>query len=63
SLSAHADQKELIDWMDSIKNIPERVFLIHGEQEALLEFKIKIADVYKWHVYIPEIFETVELIF
>ncbi|WP_297704748.1 MBL fold metallo-hydrolase [uncultured Eudoraea sp.] len=63
SLSAHADQKELIDWMDSIKNIPERVFLIHGEQEALLEFKIKISDVYKWHVHIPEIFETVELIF
>ncbi len=63
SLSAHADQKELIDWMDSIKNIPERVFLIHGEQEALLEFKIKIVDVYKWHVHIPEIFETVELIF
>ena len=63
SLSAHADQKELIDWMDSIKNIPERVFLIHGEQEALLEFKIKIVDVYKWHVHIPEIFETVKLIF
>ena len=63
SLSAHADQKELIAWMDSIKNIPERVFLIHGEQEALLEFKIKIADVYKWHVHIPEMFETVELIY
>jgi len=63
SLSAHADQKELIAWMDSIKNIPERVFLIHGEQEALLEFKIKIAEVYKWHVHIPQMFETVELIY
>lgn len=63
SLSAHADQKELVDWMGSIKNIPERVFLIHGEQEALLEFKIKIVDVYKWHVHIPEILETVKLIF
>ena len=63
SLSAHADQKELIAWMASIKNIPERVFLIHGEQEALLEFKIKIADVYKWHVHIPEMFETVELVY
>jgi metallo-beta-lactamase family protein len=63
SLSAHADQKELLDWMGSIKNIPERVFLIHGEQEALQEFKIKITDVYKWNVHIPEIFETVKLIF
>ena len=49
--------------MASIKNIPERVFLIHGEQEALLEFKIKIADVYKWHVHIPEMFETIELVY
>lgn len=63
SLSAHADQKELLDWMGSIKNFPERVFLIHGEQEALQEFKIKITDVYKWNVHIPEIFETVELIY
>ncbi|MGB5269398.1 MAG: MBL fold metallo-hydrolase [Eudoraea sp.] len=63
SLSAHADQKELLAWMDSIKNIPEHVFLIHGEQEALQEFKTKIVDVYKWNVHIPEIFETVELIF
>ncbi|UCD60750.1 MAG: MBL fold metallo-hydrolase [Flavobacteriaceae bacterium] len=63
SLSAHSDQKELLDWMASIKNIPERVFLIHGEQEALYEFKVKIEEIYKWNVQIPELFETVELIF
>ncbi|MBT8182891.1 MAG: MBL fold metallo-hydrolase [Eudoraea sp.] len=63
SLSAHSDQKELLDWIASIKNIPERVFLIHGEQEALNEFKDKIEEIYKWNVQIPELFETVELIF
>lgn len=63
SLSAHSDQKELLDWMASIKNIPERVFLIHGEQEALAAFKDKIEDIYKWKVRIPELFETAELIF
>ncbi|MBT8180091.1 MAG: MBL fold metallo-hydrolase, partial [Eudoraea sp.] len=61
--SAHSDQKELLDWIASIKNIPERVFLIHGEQEALDEFKYKIEEIYKWNVQIPELFETVELIF
>lgn len=63
SLSAHADQKELLDWMASIKNIPERVFLIHGEQDALERFKHKVTEVYNWNVQIPELFETVELIF
>ncbi|MCB0383680.1 MAG: MBL fold metallo-hydrolase, partial [Psychroserpens sp.] len=31
SLSAHADQADLINWMTNIKNIPEHVYLIHGE--------------------------------
>jgi metallo-beta-lactamase family protein len=63
SLSAHADQKELLDWMSSIKNIPERVFLIHGEQDALEGFKEQIENIYKWNVYIPNLFETIELTF
>ncbi|WP_297796371.1 MBL fold metallo-hydrolase [uncultured Eudoraea sp.] len=63
SLSAHADQKELLDWMDSIKNIPERVFLIHGEQDALDGFKHKITGVYNWNVHVPKLFETIELVF
>lgn len=28
SLSAHADQGELLDWMREIKKVPEKVFLI-----------------------------------
>lgn len=55
SLSAHADQQELINWMGNIKNIPEKVFLIHGEPTALDGFRVKIKDTYNWNVSIPKL--------
>ena len=55
SLSAHADQRDLIGWMDNIKNIPEMVFLVHGEPTAQDSFKIKIQDTYNWNVSIPKL--------
>lgn len=54
SLSAHADQSELLDWMSEIKNIPEKVFLIHGEPTSLNTFRVKVKDVYNWDVCIPK---------
>ncbi len=61
SLSAHADQKDLINWMSGIKNIPENVFLIHGEPTAIDAFRVKIQDTYKWHVSTPKLNENVRL--
>ncbi|QHI35652.1 Ribonuclease [Kordia antarctica] len=58
SLSAHADQKDLLDWMRNIKNIPEKVFLIHGEPTALDAFRVKIKDVYNWNVSIPKLIDV-----
>lgn len=62
SLSAHADQRELIDWMRDIKNIPEGVFLIHGEPTALDTFRVKIRDVYDWKVQIPKLNQMQEFV-
>ncbi|GGH01224.1 MBL fold hydrolase [Polaribacter pacificus] len=61
SLSAHGDQKDLIDWMSSIKNIPEKVFLMHGEPNAIDAFRVKINDTYQWNVHIPKLNESLEL--
>lgn len=61
SLSAHADQKGLLNWMGQIKNIPETVFLIHGEKMARDVLKLKIKDTYNWMVHLPEIHEIIEL--
>ena len=61
SLSAHADQQELLDWMKEIKNIPEKVFLVHGEPTALDAFRVKIRDVYGWRVHIPRMEEVLDI--
>lgn len=63
SLSAHADQKELIDWMSVIKNIPEKVYLIHGEPTALDAFRLKIKTTYNWDATIPKLsdIETLQI--
>jgi len=34
-LSAHADQKKLVEWVGSAKSLPKKVFLNHGEPEAV----------------------------
>lgn len=62
SMSAHADQKELMDWMRDIKNIPEGVFLIHGEPLALDTLRVKIQDVHGWQVHIPKLNDIREFI-
>ena len=36
--SAHADQKELLEWLGSFTNKPE-VFIVHGEENVALEFE------------------------
>ncbi len=55
SLSAHADQEDLLDWMSCLKNIPEEVYLVHGEPTTLNAFRVKIENQYKWHVTIPKL--------
>jgi metallo-beta-lactamase family protein len=61
SLSAHADQNDLIHWMGNIKNIPEKVYLIHGEPTALDAFRVKIKATYGWHATIPKLTDVEKL--
>ncbi|MGB7843916.1 MAG: MBL fold metallo-hydrolase [Salinimicrobium sp.] len=61
SLSAHADQQGLLSWVSEIKNIPETVFLVHGEKTASDVFRVKIKDTFGWHVQLPHLQETVEI--
>ncbi len=62
SLSAHADQKELMRWLGGVKNVPEKVFLIHGESPAMEGLKAEIERTHGWSVTIPELRETVKLL-
>jgi metallo-beta-lactamase family protein len=60
-LSAHADQGDLIHWLAEIKNIPEKIFIIHGERQASDSFRLKIKDIYGWNSNTPKLFDIVEV--
>lgn len=62
SLSAHADQRELILWLKNISNIPEKVFLVHGEPDAQRVFKNRLKEEFGWNCQIPNLFDQ-EIIF
>lgn len=62
NLSAHADQSELLDWLSDIKNIPEKVFLIHGEAGASDALRVKLQTEKNWQIHIPELNEVVTLL-
>lgn len=54
-LSAHTDQKGLIDWMSDLKQKPEHLFIVHGEAKAAEGLKDKISEVYGWNAEIPKL--------
>ncbi len=60
-LSAHADQTGLNNWLSSISNKPEYVFLVHGDQEASIALQKKIKKILKWDNYIPQLNESVTI--
>ncbi|MEY3243617.1 MAG: hypothetical protein RIR11_5056 [Bacteroidota bacterium] len=60
-LSAHGDQTELLHWMSDIKTAPEKIFIVHGEQQAADTFQVKIRDTYGWEASVPHMYEIVEI--
>ena len=61
SLSAHADQKEILNWLKGFKRPPQTTFLIHGEPQASDALRVKIADSLHWKCHIPTQNEKVKL--
>jgi metallo-beta-lactamase family protein len=61
TMSSHADQGEIIQWMSEIKNKPEKVFIVHGEPHSSDALRLKIKDTYGWNCHLPWLFEEVEL--
>lgn len=55
-LSAHADENELIFWLERLKTKPQRVFLIHGEEDASEALQKRLLKDYGWKAEIPELF-------
>jgi metallo-beta-lactamase family protein len=62
-LSAHADWKEVLRWLEPLEQTPpRRVFTTHGEPEAAAAMAGHIRERFGWRVDAPQYGEHVELI-
>lgn len=61
TMSSHADQGEILDWLSEIKNKPEKVFIIHGEQHAAQVLRVKINDKYGWPCVVTQLLDKFQL--
>lgn len=46
SLSAHADQSELLNWISKFKKKPIQIMLVHGEPSSQEALRVKIGDTF-----------------
>ncbi len=58
--SAHADQKELLEWLGLFKNKPE-VFIVHGEESAALDFEKQVKEKLGLLTRVPALGDTYEI--
>lgn len=61
SLSAHADQGEILRWLRTFRQPPRRTFVVHGEPHASRSLARKIESEMGWEVTIPSLGETFSL--
>lgn len=61
SLSAHADQKDLLNWLSELEQKPKKVFLLHGENQPADELRIKIQEKYNFNCSVPMIAQEIEI--
>lgn len=60
-LSAHADQRGLLDWLGRFGRPPARIFLAHGEPAAAEALRDRINERLESRVEIPDYLDAVEL--
>ena len=53
-LSAHADYRELLDWLATSELTPRQVFVTHGEPGAADAFRRRLGDELGWIADVPE---------
>ncbi|MBA4275157.1 MBL fold metallo-hydrolase [Flavobacterium sp.] len=61
ALSAHGDQKDLLNWLSALESKPTKVFLVHGENEPADELRLKIIEKYGFDCAVPLMGQEIEL--
>jgi metallo-beta-lactamase family protein len=57
-LSAHADYREMLDWLAASKLAPRRVFVTHGEPAAADALRRRLVDELGWDAAVPSLGES-----
>jgi len=52
--SAHADQKDLLEWVGNFKESKPKVFVVHGEPTSSQAFADKVKADFGFEVHVPE---------
>jgi metallo-beta-lactamase family protein len=60
-LSGHADQRELLQWMQPFAKGLKGVFLVHGEPDQSKAFAVAVKERYGIDAVLPESGQSVEL--
>ena len=60
-LSAHADQTELLQWLENFEKSPKYTFIVHGEEDASNTFASIIKSQKGWNAIVPKYLESFEL--
>ncbi len=58
--SAHADKKELLDWLGAFTNKPE-VFIVHGEEDVSLDFSETVQKAFGVTTHVPHMGDAFEI--
>jgi metallo-beta-lactamase family protein len=61
SMSAHADQREILRWLHGFTRPPRMTYLVHGESGPMATLKQVIETELGWPVHMPALGESVEL--
>jgi len=60
--SAHGDYKEILRWLGGFNSAPSRVFLVHGEPQAIAAMQEHIQTKFaNWHVEAPKYLDSADL--
>ncbi len=60
-MSAHADAKQIVDWLKTAPKPPRTVYLNHGEPEAADALRQRIDRELGWPAMVPRMGQTVEI--
>ena len=47
--------------MSELREAPKQVFVVHGENQAADDMRLKIEEIYRYPTVVPKLYDIVEL--